>query len=129
MVDEVGTSCATTNATPETSFATPEGWMPRPDRQETGRYASLDVFVPILYAPNAPVYALWRAGLRRPGWAGGGPRAGQPSAASWARTCFGRSVIIASTPSRAHNSTSSGSSTVHTWTSFPARCARSTYSG
>ncbi|CAM5512999.1 hypothetical protein F610DRAFT_03384 [Streptomyces sp. LaPpAH-199] len=28
MLDDAGTSCATTNATPETSFVHATGWMP-----------------------------------------------------------------------------------------------------
>ena len=79
------------------------------------------------YAPYRPR----RPPARRAGMAGG-PRPRVPQsvrAASWARTCCGRFVIIASTPSRAQSSTSAGSSTVQTCTRFPARAARATYPG
>ncbi len=46
------------------------------------------------------------------------------AAATCATTTPGRFVMIASTPRSRHRSTSAGSSTVHTCTCAPARCAR-----
>ncbi|GGS53489.1 hypothetical protein GCM10010253_30030 [Streptomyces badius] len=54
MLDDAGTSCATTNATPETSFAPRQGWMPHWAGPETGQCATGDALVTIERAANAP---------------------------------------------------------------------------
>lgn len=47
MLDDVGTSCATTNATPETSFAPRTVWMPQWPGPETGQSAWDEALVTI----------------------------------------------------------------------------------
>lgn len=58
MLDDVGTSCATTNATPETSFC-PHAtvWMPRWPGPETAGGTWGVALVTIAYAPNAPEHS------------------------------------------------------------------------
>jgi hypothetical protein len=58
MLDDVGTSCATTNATPETSFAHATVWMPHWPVPETGQSRSADAFATVEHAPNAPGHTL-----------------------------------------------------------------------
>ncbi len=57
MPDDVGTSCATTKATPETSFAHATVWMPHRLRPETGRSPSGDAFDMRAHETNAPEHS------------------------------------------------------------------------
>lgn len=58
MLDDAGTSCATTNATPETSFAPTTVWMPHWPVPETGQRRCRDAFGMVEHGPNAPVHSL-----------------------------------------------------------------------
>ncbi|CAM5443838.1 hypothetical protein SVIOM342S_08914 [Streptomyces violaceorubidus] len=57
MLDDVGTSCATTNATPETSFAPRHGVDAPSPEPETGRSPHGDAFDTVEHAPNAPEHS------------------------------------------------------------------------
>ncbi|CAM5446000.1 hypothetical protein SVIOM342S_06061 [Streptomyces violaceorubidus] len=57
MLDDVGTSCATTNATPETSSPHATVWMPHRPEPETGRSPHGDAFDTVEHAPNAPEHS------------------------------------------------------------------------
>lgn len=57
MLEDAGTSCATTNATPETSLPHATVWMPQWTGPETGQHACGDALVTIEYGPNAPVHS------------------------------------------------------------------------
>ncbi len=57
MLDDVGTSCATTNATPETSFAPRHGVDAPWSGPETGQSAYSDAFDTHGYGANAPEHS------------------------------------------------------------------------
>lgn len=58
MLDDVGTSCATTNATPETSFAPRHGVDAPWAGPETGQSPASDALETIEYGSNAPVHSV-----------------------------------------------------------------------
>lgn len=62
MHDDVGTSCATTNATPGTSLAPRMVWMPQWPGPETAEAGPSDAFMPNECGADAPEHTLLREG-------------------------------------------------------------------
>lgn len=58
MHDDVGTSCATINATPGTSLAPRMVWMPQWPGPETAAQAPADAFAATECGADAPVHTL-----------------------------------------------------------------------
>lgn len=62
MLDDVGTSCATTNATPETSFA-PRHRVDAPTGRTGNRPCMwADALITVEHSPNAPVHSPYACG-------------------------------------------------------------------
>lgn len=62
MHDDVGTSCATTNATPGTSLAPRMVWMPQWPGPETAEADAADAFMTSERGPDAPGHTPSRVG-------------------------------------------------------------------